>query len=123
MSRVRGRDTGIELRLRAALRSAGMRGYRLQHGPRRIDVAYVGRRVAVFADGCFWQGCPEHGAALKSNVGYWGPKLRRNAERDREADRELVGAGWVVFRFWEHEIDGDIGNVIGIVREALEWRA
>lgn len=64
-----GRDTGAELRLRRALWDAGLRGYRVdQRLPlpgvrRRADVAWVGRRVAVFVDGCFWHGCPTHGNA------------------------------------------------------------
>ncbi len=58
---------------------------------------------AVFVDGCFWHGCPEHQVVPKSNPDYWIPKLRRNVERDREVDAALEADGWTVLRFWEHE--------------------
>lgn len=56
----------------------------------------------MFVDGCFWHQCPDHGTLPKSNRAYWIPKLRQNVDRDREIDRELKGAGWLVLRFWEH---------------------
>jgi DNA mismatch endonuclease (patch repair protein) len=60
-------------------------------------------RVAVFVDGCFWHGCPDHQVIPRSNREYWVPKLRRNIERDREVDARLNGAGWLVIHVWEHE--------------------
>jgi DNA mismatch endonuclease (patch repair protein) len=59
--------------------------------------------VAVFVDGCFWHGCPDHFAAPKSNQSYWQPKIRRNIDRDAEVDAALRSHGWMVLRFWEHE--------------------
>lgn len=64
---------------------------------------FTRQKLAVFMDGCFWHGCPEHATTPKSNSGYWVPKLIRNAERDRETDANLEAAGWRVLRFWEHE--------------------
>ncbi len=60
-------------------------------------------RVAVFVDGCFWHGCPEHASAPRSNGAWWRRKLEANVARDRDTDRVLSEAGWVVLRFWEHE--------------------
>lgn len=54
-------------------------------------------------DGCFWHGCPEHGTQPMSNADWWAVKIGRNIERDRDTDRLLTGAGWLVLRFWEHE--------------------
>lgn len=104
----RSADTRPELALRRALRRLGLTGYRLRRpvpgAPRRtVDVAFVGRRVAVMVDGCFWHGCPAHGSAPRANSGYWGPKLARNRERDAETTALLESAGWTVLRFWEHE--------------------
>jgi DNA mismatch endonuclease (patch repair protein) len=59
--------------------------------------------MAVFVDGCFWHGCPEHGTELLFNTDYWGPKLQRNRARDQETERHLQAFGWVVVRVWEHE--------------------
>ena len=99
----RRRDTGPERRLRSALHAAGLRyrvdrPLRVDGWPRRVrpDVVFAGARVAVFVDGCFWHGCPEHQDASKSNVGYWGPKIKSNRERDRGQTAALRVAGWLV---------------------------
>jgi len=118
-------DTGPELALRRALHGQGYRyrkDYRLDlaEGIRvRPDIVFTARRVAVFVDGCFWHCCPEHGSRPASNTWYWGPKLRRNVERDRAADAALGQAGWTVVRLWEHEsLDAAVAAVIGAVSAA-----
>jgi DNA mismatch endonuclease, patch repair protein len=63
--------------------------------------------MAVFVDGCFWHGCPECGRRPASNAGYWSTKLDRNVERDAEQAHRLECAGWVVVRFWGHELAAD----------------
>jgi DNA mismatch endonuclease (patch repair protein) len=60
-------------------------------------------KVAVFIDGCYWHGCPEHYVPPKTNPGYWSDKVARNMARDQETDERLKEAGWTVLRFWEHE--------------------
>ncbi len=60
-------------------------------------------KVAVFIDGCYWHGCPEHYVAPRTNPGYWSGKVAGNIDRDRDTDRRLAEAGWTVLRFWEHE--------------------
>lgn len=117
----RGRDTTPELAVRRLLHAAGLR-YRVDYAPlggrRRADIVFTRRRIAVFIDGCFWHGCPEHATAPKTNAGYWGPKLERNIVRDRETDASLLDAGWLVLRFWEHEpataVADEILRVVGI---------
>lgn len=101
------RDTKPERALRTLLHAAGLR-YRVDRAPlpgvrRRADVVFGPARVAVFVDGCFWHGCPEHYRPPKTNDGYWSPKIARNIERDREIDAALAEAGWLVHRFWEHD--------------------
>jgi DNA mismatch endonuclease (patch repair protein) len=61
------------------------------------------QRVAVFVDGCFWHGCPEHGELPVANRGFWAEKFRANKARDERTDRRLETAGWSVVRVWEHE--------------------
>jgi DNA mismatch endonuclease (patch repair protein) len=76
-------------------------------------------RVAVFVDGCFWHGCPEHYAAPRTNPHYWAPKIARNRARDEAVNRELGDAGWTVVRVWEHEnVDAATERVVAIVRHA-----
>ncbi|SBT91195.1 DNA mismatch endonuclease, patch repair protein [Streptomyces sp. DI166] len=63
-------------------------------------------KVAVFIDGCYWHGCPDHYVPPKTNPGYWSDKVARNIARDRDTDQRLEAAGWTVLRFWEHEPSG-----------------
>jgi DNA mismatch endonuclease, patch repair protein len=100
-------DTKPELALRAALHAKGYRyrkDFRLDLPLRRVrpDIAFTSRKVAVFVDGCFWHACPDHGSKPKNNDWYWSPKLAKNVERDRAADKALAQAGWTVVRLWEH---------------------
>lgn len=105
MSRIRGRDTKMEVSFRKALWRAGLRGWRKHWGPHRIDVAFVGRRVAIFLDGCFWHGCPRHYREPKSNRRYWIPKIGANVERDGRTTEALQKEGWTVVRIWEHDLE------------------
>jgi DNA mismatch endonuclease (patch repair protein) len=106
MERTRRRDTAPELALRSALHRLGLR-FRvdkavLPGSRRRADVVFAKSRVAVFVDGCFWHGCPDHGTMPKSNRSFWEEKLEANRKRDRSTDEQLERAGWSVLRFWEH---------------------
>jgi DNA mismatch endonuclease (patch repair protein) len=84
---------GLRYRVDAAL--PGMR--------RRADLLFRSARVAVFIDGCFWHGCPEHGTRPKSNSDWWAEKIADNVRRDRDTDRQLAEHGWRALRVWEHE--------------------
>lgn len=68
-------------------------------------MVFIGAKVAVFVDGCFWHGCPLHSTKPKNNSEFWEKKLRRNVERDGEQAMWLESKGWRVLRIWEHEID------------------
>jgi DNA mismatch endonuclease (patch repair protein) len=105
MSRNRGRNTKPEVALRTALHKRGLR-YRLHRRdlPGNPDLVFPSARVVVFVDGCFWHGCPLHGAKPATNVEFWEKKLAGNVRRDRKADTALAAAGWHVVRIWEHEI-------------------
>ena len=118
----RSRDTRPEVKLRSALHAAGLRFRKdyaigLGAGKRvRPDIVFTRARVVVFVDGCFWHQCPEHGRQPRSNREYWGPKLSRNCERDRENDLLLDATGWRVVRCWEHE---DTSESIHRIKAAL----
>lgn len=107
MSAQRTRDTTPEVRLRRILHSRGLR-YRVDLAlpglsRRRADITFPALRLAVFVDGCFWHGCPDHKTSPKTNAEWWTAKLARNVERDRETDVHLAELGWNVIRIWEHE--------------------
>ncbi len=73
--------------------------------PRRsVDIAFTRQKVAVFLDGCFWHSGPDHATSPKANADWWRTKLDRNMTRDRETTEYLSALGWVVLRFWEHEV-------------------
>lgn len=98
--------TAPELALRRALHASGLRyrvGYPVPGLPRRtIDIAFTGKKLAVFIDGCFWHGCPEHFVPPKNNADWWHNKIQKNIERDAETTDHLEDLGWRVIRFWEH---------------------
>jgi DNA mismatch endonuclease (patch repair protein) len=107
MSRAKRRDTAPELALRRELHRRGLR-YRVDHPlpglrRRRADIWFGPARVAVFVDGCFWHGCPEHSTVPRANREWWIEKLRSNQVRDRDTDAHLEGLGILVLRSWEHE--------------------
>jgi DNA mismatch endonuclease (patch repair protein) len=103
----RGRDTTPELALRRAAHRLGLR-YRVDAPPvpglrRRADMLFPRAKVAVFLDGCFWHGCPEHFTVAKTNARYWAEKVETNRARDRDTDARLTAEAWLVIRVWEHE--------------------
>lgn len=103
----RSRDTRTEAAVRSVLHSFGLRFRKhvrpLQELQCTADVVFRKERVAVFVDGCFWHGCPEHGRRPSTNAAYWNRKLDRNIARDRRNDAALSAAGWTIVRAWEHE--------------------
>lgn len=116
MSRQRIRDTEPEMALRRELHAHGMRyrvGYPVPGNRRRsIDIAFVGVRLAVFVDGCFWHGCPAHATWPKTNAEWWESKIRTNRVRDADTGRLLREHGWACLRLWEHEVATAADRVI-----------
>ena len=107
----KSRDTKPELRLRRAVHARGLR-YRVAARPvpqlrRTADLLFTRVKIAVFVDGCFWHGCPEHHTVAKTNAAFWAEKVVKNRVRDRETDLLLRSLGWQVIRIWEHESTED----------------
>jgi DNA mismatch endonuclease, patch repair protein len=104
-------DTSPERRLRSALQRRGLRfrkDFPIVAGESRVraDVVFPARRLAVFVDGCYWHGCPEHCRVPTRNATYWQAKIDRNMRRDERVGAALAAAGWHVLRVWEH-VDAD----------------
>jgi DNA mismatch endonuclease, patch repair protein len=71
------------------------------------DFVFPKQKIALFVDGCFWHGCPQHGtmpSQAKNNRPFWEKKLAGNVERDAHITRQLRKMGWKVIRVWEHEL-------------------
>lgn len=123
MSRQLSRDTAPEIAVRKLLHAAGLR-YRVNVPvpgmPRRtIDIVFGGPKIAIFMDGCFWHGCPEHATQPKANAEWWRAKLDKNMARDTETTKHLEAGGWTVLRFWEHESPAEVALAVARARGSV----
>ena len=124
MRAVGSTDTSPELRLRRALWAKGLRyGVNRKLESVRVDIVFSGVNLAVFVDGCFWHGCPEHYGLPKTNSAFWAAKVERNQERDRRNDRDLTRAGWTVLRFWECEVKRNVHRAVAVVERLVRLPA
>ena len=123
MSRIKGRDTTCELKLRSGLHRAGYR-FRVQGAklPGKPDIVLTRFRTVIFVHGCFWhrhQGCPK-AAHPKTNAAFWQDKFRGTVERDKRNQSQLTSMGWQTIVVWECDIDRDIKRVVERVTNQLE---
>lgn len=100
------RDTKPELRIRRLIHAAGLR-YRKNFRPlpnnrATADLVFTRVKVAVFVDGCFWHGCPDHYRPATKNAKFWEDKRKETSSRDARINVALKEAGWTVIRVWEH---------------------
>ncbi len=121
LSHRRSRDTTPELRLRREVHRLGLR-FRVHKRvtPRCTPDFVLPRwRLAVFVDGCFWHGCPEHGMKCFEgpNAQLWKEKFKANLERDRRNNASLVETGWRVMRIWECDIRRNVESAARLVRD------
>ncbi len=122
MSRIKGKDTSIEKTLRKELYSAHYR-YRknVSELPGHPDILLSRYRICIFCDGDFFHGydLAKIESNLKKNKEYWYNKILKNQERDRKEEKKLVEMGYVVLRFWEHEIRNDIKAVMNVIEMSV----
>lgn len=113
MSKIRSKDTKIEIKLRKALWAKGLRGYRIHYKlPGKPDIVFPRKKLAVFADSSFFHG---YNWKVKGKVppkGYWQEKIKKNMARDRKYNKLLKKAGWKVLRFWDFEIDKSLKSCL-----------
>lgn len=116
MANIRQKGTDAEVALRRQLCRIGLRyriDYEVLKKPRRVaDIAFPGRKIAIFVDGCFWHGCPEHASWPKRNAEFWRQKIETNQLRDADTNERLRSLGWTVLRFWSHESPTDAAAVV-----------
>jgi DNA mismatch endonuclease (patch repair protein) len=108
MRRIRSKDTKPELVVRKLVRSLDFAGYRIHRKDilGKPDLAWIGRKLAIFVHGCFWHGhnCREGVRKPKSRVDYWLSKIECNRQRDHKQQAILESLGWRVLVVWECEL-------------------
>lgn len=125
MRQVKNKDSEIEVLLRQEL---WRRGIRYRKNVRKIegkpDLAFIGKKVAVFCDSEFWHGYnwETKRNEIKSNQEFWYKKIERNMERDREVNEKLTQEGWIVLRFWGREIKKDLLRCADEIERVLRGR-
>jgi DNA mismatch endonuclease (patch repair protein) len=127
MARTVQRDNMGERALRSALHRRGLRfrlHRRIVEGTRRTaDIVLPRVKVAIFLDGCFWHGCPQHATSPKNNANWWRAKIDSNIARDRDTNQRLAALGWIVLRFWTHEdFESVADRIVAIVNEQRRSR-
>lgn len=121
MRQVKAGNTAPELLLRKALIASGVRGYRLHRKDivGKPDLAFIGKRVAIFVDGAWWHGHPSKWWKGRSGQ-YWDKKIETNVARDARVDEQLQSLGWTVLRFWDFEVTKETGACVERVKRALD---
>ena len=123
MSRVKNKDSAIELALRKELWSRGIR-YRKNVASvfGKPDIAFIGKKVAVFCDSEFWHGYDWDVKKLeiKSRQDFWIPKIERTIQRDKEVNQHLQEQGWTVLRFWGKDIKRDPAACADLIVKVLK---
>lgn len=120
MSRVRGEDTNLELKVRRSLWNRGKR-YRTHDRslPGRPDISKKKTKVAIFLDGCFWHGCQQHCVLPESNREFWEKKISRNVERRAEVRKELKQLDYTVLEYFECEINKNFDRILNEISSYL----
>lgn len=125
MSKIRGKGTKPEIKFRKVLWANGYR-YRVNYKKLigKPDITLNKHKTVIFIDGEFWHGYKweEKKDKIKSNRGFWIPKIERNMQRDKEVNEALKEKGYTVFRFWTQELKNDFESCFGEVLRYLNSR-
>ena len=125
MRQVKNKDSAIEITLRKEL---WRRGIRYRKNVSKVfgkpDLAFIGKKVAVFCDSEFWHGYDWENKQkeIKSRREFWIPKIERNMARNHEVNERLESEGWIVLRFWGKEIKKNVSACAEIIENTLEAR-
>ena len=121
MSKVRSKDSKIEVDFRKAIWKAGFRY-------RKNPIKYFGKpdlvlgkyKTVIFVDSCFWHGCKKHCRLPATRKKYWTEKIERNKKRDKEVNCHYKEIGWKVIRVWEHQIQKNFNKTIKKITKFLK---
>ena len=111
MSRIKGKDTSPEIKVRKYLFSEGFRFRKNdKRYPGKPDIVLPKYKTVIFVNGCFWhrhEGC-SRATTPKSNLDYWLPKFERNVKNDALHKAELERQGWHVVVLWECSLKNSV---------------
>lgn len=120
MSKIRSKETKIEVALRRELWRAGYRYRKNASGYfGKPDVLLKRYKTVIFIDSCFWHGCKKHFRLPSSKIKYWKQKIKKNIKRDTAVNKHYKKLGWRVIRIWEHQIKKDLAKTAERVIEKL----
>jgi DNA mismatch endonuclease, patch repair protein len=120
MTRIKGKNTGPEVKLRKLLFANGIRGYRIYYEiPGKPDIVFVKKKIAIFIDGCYWHKCPVCFQEPETRKEFWMKKIHSNVERDKKINDKLQKEGWNVIRIWEHEIRKKPEKIVSEIQELI----
>lgn len=118
MSKVRNKETEIEIKLRKELWKAGYRYRKNVSGYfGKPDILLKKYKAVIFMDSCFWHGCKKHGSMPQVRKKFWKEKIERNKERDKEVNKYYKKIGWKVIRIWEHDINRDLQKAMTMINK------
>ncbi len=124
MSKIKDKNTQLELNFRRRLSSGGVRGYRVNCKILgKPDIVFTKWKIAVFVDGCFWHKCPECFTFPKTNKKFWKDKINKNFERDQIVNVFLRKSGYKVVRFWQHDLEKNLEKCVKRIHKALNTRS
>ena len=120
MSRIKSKNTSLELNFRKLLWKNGLRGFRNHYKlPGKPDIVFVSKKIVIFLDGDFWHGYNWKKLGRVPPRKYWQEKIEKNIERAKKYNKLLKKEGWKVLRFWEHDIKKDVNKCIAQVKQAF----
>ena len=117
MSRIKNKDSKIEILFRKELWKAGFR-YRKNSGKYfgKPDIVLPKYKIAIFVDSCFWHGCKKHCRIPTARKKYWTAKIEGNIARDKEVLKHYKKQGWKIFRIWEHDLQNKPTKIINHIK-------
>lgn len=121
MCKIKGQNTGPEIKLRKLLYHSGIRGYRIHYNlPGKPDLVFIKKKIVIFIDGCFWHRCPECYKEPKTRVEFWRTKIGKNVEHDVKINELLKNMGWKVIRIWEHDVRKNPIDIVNRITQLLQ---
>ena len=118
MSRIRGTNTKIDLKMKEMMEKIG---YKYEMYPKMFgnpDFVMKRKRIIIYCDGDFWHGF-KYEEKKKPSTKFWREKIEGNMRRDLRITRKLRREGWSVLRFWEHDVEKKPEKCIRRIRKKI----